>query len=353
MNLFIYGLFHKTLNILIDKFYYMMSVICSLLRRYYIIAILLISILLIIISLSFGTIYINIFDINKIDDMQYKILTLRFYRIITAFTVGGALSIAGAGYQAILRNPLAEPYILGISSGAGIGAAVSIVLNFSIHFYFALPVSAFIGSMIVLSVILLSMKSKYKNFNHYNVMMSGIAINTICGSILMLIISFSNTGKLNNITWWLLGSLEFSNLKILLIILTIILICVFIMFLFGKHVNVLCFGNEFAYNLGISSVRLSFIILCISSLVTSFAVAISGMIGFVGFVVPHISRSILGSSDNRIVFPYCFYLGGMFLIFCDIISRIISSSIIPIGVITSLIGGPIFIFIINKKIRNE
>ena len=302
-------------------------------------------------TLSFGTIFINIFNYFSLDPLMREIVKMRILRAVMAFTVGGALSVAGAGYQAVLRNPLAEPFILGISGGASIGAAIAIIFGMTSASFLALPFSAFIGAIAVLFIVMLMSGGKGLEYSN-NIILSGVILSTICGSALMFIFSFLDMAELNSVTWWLLGNLEPENWNLLILTLVIVFLGTLILFLYGKEVNAVCMGDEMSYYLGIPPRKLAIIILGIASLLTATVVAISGIIGFVGLIVPHILRKFVGA-DHRRLFPFALIYGGLFLVLCDTIAKtVLHPQILPAGVVTAAVGGPIFLWILNRKKRN-
>jgi iron complex transport system permease protein len=300
------------------------------------------------ICLCFGTVFISPQEYICANPEISNIVWLRFCRLLSGFVVGGSLAVSGAAYQAILRNPLAEPFILGISGGASLGAAIAIALGFTAISFLFLPFFSFITALIVLSLVLLIARgtgSEYAN----NVMLSGVIAGTLCSSMLMFIISVLDSHKLNSITWWMLGNLEQGNMAFLKVAgITVIAVTV-ILYFYGREINALTLGDEMAFYLGINSKALTLVILGLSSLLAASAVALSGIIGFVGLVVPHILRRLFGS-DHRRLFPLSLLYGGMFLMVCDTFAKtVLSPREIPVGVITSLVGGPFFIWLLNRK----
>ena len=273
---------------------------------------------------------------------------MRFYRLLSGFIVGGSLAVSGAAYQAILRNPLAEPFILGISGGASLGAALAIALGLTALSFLFLPFFSFITALIVLSLVLIIARgtgSEYAN----NVMLSGVIAGTLCSSILMFIISVLDSHKLNSIMWWMLGNLEQGNMAFLKVAGITLVAGTAVLYFYGREINALTLGDEMAFYLGINSKALTLVILGFSSLLAASAVALSGIIGFVGLVVPHILRRLFGS-DHRRLFPLSLLYGGMFLMVCDTFAKtVLSPREIPVGVITSLVGGPFFIWLLNRK----
>lgn len=303
-------------------------------------------------ALSFGTVFINIFSYFTLDQLMQEIVKMRFLRAVMAFTVGGALSVAGTGYQALLRNPLAEPFILGISGGASIGAAIAIILGITSISFLTLPFSAFLGAVTVLFIVMIMAKGKGAEYSN-NIILSGVIVSTICSSALMFIISFLDIAELNSVTWWLLGNLEPENRNLLILAFAIVIIGTLILFLYGKEINAISMGEEMGYYLGISPRKLAMIVLGIASLLTASVVAISGIIGFVGLIIPHILRKFVGA-DHRRLFPFTLIYGGLFLVLCDTVAKtIFYPQILPAGVVTAAVGGPIFLWILNKKKKEQ
>lgn len=301
-----------------------------------------------IVSLCFGSVFINVFCFQHLDAISKEILLLRIDRALTALVAGGALSIAGLGYQAVLRNPLAEPFILGISGGASIGAALAILLGLSSLCYFSIPIFAFSGAIIVLFLVLVLSRGSGTEYSD-NIMLSGIIVGTICSSILIFIISMFGIGKLDSITWWMLGNLQPESVTYLIIVAISVVLGCTILSLYGRHINVISMGEELSYFFGVSYLRITLVTLIISSILTALVVSLTGIIGFVGLIIPNILRRICGA-NHRKLFPLAMIYGGLFLIICDTIGRTVASpQIIPIGVITALIGGPVFIWILNKR----
>lgn len=320
------------------------------LKRFSLAVTFLLALLIILTALSCGSTYINIFRYFSLDPLMQEIVIMRLMRVIIAFTVGGALSVAGAGYQAILRNVLAEPFILGISGGASIGVAIAIVLGISFLGFLTLPLFAFAGSLVVLSLVLLMSRGDGIEYSS-NIILSGVIFSTITSSVLMFIISYLNMNQLNSITWWLLGNLEPENWYLIIVSVVIALAGTFTLFVYGREINACSMGEEVGYYLGISPVKLAILVLGISSLMTACVVSISGIIGFVGLIIPHIVRKFVGS-DHRKLIPYSLVCGGLYLIVCDTIARtIVHPQILPVGVVTALIGGPVFLWILNRRLR--
>lgn len=300
------------------------------------------------ICLCFGTVFISPQEYMHASPEISNILCLRIHRLLSGFIVGGSLAVSGAAYQAILRNPLAEPFILGISGGASLGAALAIALGLTALSFLFLPFFSFITALIVLSLVLIIARGTGLEYAN-NVMLSGVIAGTLCSSILMFIISVLDSHKLNSIMWWMLGNLEQGNMDFLKVAGITLIAVTAVLYFYGREINALTLGDEMAFYLGINSKVLTLVILGFSSLLAASAVALSGIIGFVGLVVPHILRRLFGS-DHRRLFPLSLLYGGMFLMVCDTFAKtVLSPREIPVGVITSLIGGPFFIWLLNRK----
>ncbi len=306
------------------------------------------TIIVMMMCIGVGGTFINPLEYFNEESNLSIILKLRFFRILTAFAVGGSLAVSGMAYQAVLRNPLAEPFILGISGGASIGATICIVLGIASIGVLFVPAFAFVGALIILSIVLLLARGSGKEYS-INIMLSGVIAGTVCSSFLMFLISVMNVDALHSVTWWMLGSLSSVNISLLYVMLSILFLSTIVLFLFGRDANSLAMGEEMAFYFGISPKKVSLIILIIASLLAALSVAISGIIGFVGLIVPHITRKIFGANHRRVFFVSLF-LGGIFLVICDTVARtVIYPQELPVGVITSSLGGPFFIWLLNKR----
>ena len=329
-----------------------MTAIFRYLKKHYLTATVCLFLTILYLALSFGTVFINIFNYFSLDPLTQEIVKMRLVRAIMAFTVGGALAVAGTGYQAALRNPLAEPFILGISGGASIGAAIAIIIGITSISFFTLPLFAFIGATTVLFVVIVMAGGTGVEYSN-NIILSGVIVSTICGSAMMFIISFLDMAELNSVTWWLLGNLEPENWNLLILTFVIVIAGTLILFLYGKEVNALSMGEEISYYLGISPRKLAMIVLGIASLLTASVVAVSGIIGFVGLIIPHVLRKFVGA-DHRRLFLFTLIYGGLFLVLCDTIAKtVLHPQILPAGIVTAAVGGPIFLWILNRRKKEQ
>ena len=320
-------------------------------KKYYLLPALLLCLILFVAGLGLGSSFLapgQYFTKTPSGEMQmHPILYLRFIRISGAFLIGAALTLSGATFQAVLRNPLAEPFTLGISGGAAVGAAVSFLAKLRQIHPLMTVVCAFTGALATLGIVLLLSRGGRKGKE--SLLLSGIITGTICGSILMYIFSVVQIDELASITWWLLGDLQGIDPLTLLPALLLLGICSFILRLNAMGLNMLSLGASSAWNGGFDPRKLTLLAVICASLLAGMTIAMAGVISFCGLIVPHMVRKIRGSDYRKILFPLLIS-GGAFLMFCDILSRLIHPEReIPIGVITSLIGGPLFLWIINRR----
>ncbi len=281
---------------------------------------------------------------------EYSILfDIRLPRIILGFAIGGGLSLAGVILQGMFRNPLVEPYTLGISGGAALGASLCIILKLNQFLpNVALPLSGFFGScLVVLPVYFLNMQKRV--FTIEGLLLTGVMISFISSSLVMLILSVSRTEELHSIVFWIMGSLEEPSWVFIITVCVVSLFCLVLSYFFSLRMNALSLGEEEAIHLGINTERMKKQLFLIASLLTGISVSVAGLIGFVGLVVPHFIRILVGY-DHRSLIIVSFFSGAGFLIFCDTIARTIISPIeLPVGVITGILGGSIFVYILNRR----
>ena len=263
---------------------------------------------------------------------------LRWPRVVLAATVGATLSLGGLVFQALLRNPLAEPYILGISGGSAVGAILGILAGFSL--FPGLTLSSFVGSLMVLSLVLLL--SNRREGHSDSLLLAGVMVNAFCGAIIMFLISVSKTVQMQKIIFWLMGDLSAVGTDSLPLLLGV-LPCFLIIFLLAQPLNLLLTGRESASAMGVNVAAVTLVLLLTASLMVSLTVCHSGLIGFVGLTIPHVLRLALGS-DHRILIPACVLTGASYLILCDLLARSLpSQGEMSVGIVTALVGAPLFI----------
>lgn len=304
-------------------------------------------------SLFVGSVDITLSDFfntlfgSKTDNTLSKIIfEIRLPRILLAIAVGGGLSVAGAVFQAILLNPLAEPYILGISSGGAFGAVVAISLNLS---FIVVQLFSFAGAIAVIAIVFIVGK-RFGELEPNVLILSGVMVGAFFSAIILLIMNFLDD-SFRFAIFYLMGNLSVAESSSIYYVLICSIVLSVILILNSYKYNVLSLGSEEAKHLGVNVKFIKNASYLISSILVGAIVSVSGIIGFVGLVVPHICRLVLGI-DNRIILPVSFFVGAIFLIIADTIARIvITPSELPVGVITAIIGAPIFIYLLKKKFQ--
>lgn len=286
------------------------------------------------------------------DSIRFIIFEVRLPRIILAVLTGSLLSMAGAVYQAIFQNPMADPYVIGISSGAAFGATIAIIF---------LPPMMLLGNSIVslaafLSAILTSIlvyfisKTK-RGVDTFSLLLTGVVISTVLSSFISLMM-LAHQDEAMKIMTWTMGSFNAKSWNHVITILIPTVIGIFFTIYHGKDLNVLVMGEEEAMSMGLDTKRLKRNMLLICALLTSIAVSVSGIIGFVGLIVPHFIRLIFGS-EHKFLLKASFVFGAIFMLLSDTIARsLLGGFEIPVGIITSLIGGPLFLILLMRYRRN-
>jgi len=273
---------------------------------------------------------------------------IRFPRVLLAALVGAALSLGGLVFQALLRNPLAEPYILGISGGSAIGAIIGILMGFSR--FPGVSLMAFAGSIAILLLILV-MSSGQTILKKDALLLSGVMVNAFCAAVIMFLVSMTQDSRLHNIIFWLMGDLSMVDMGHVGILAAILCPCFILIFWFSNSMNLLLMGKEMAQTLGVNIKAVTVILLVTTSFMVSATVSYCGLVGFVGLVVPHLLRLVFGP-DHRVLVPACVLGGGAYLVFCDVLARVLpQQGEMPAGVITAMVGAPLFIFLLKKTRR--
>ncbi len=281
---------------------------------------------------------------------EYSILfDIRLPRIILGFAVGGSLSLAGVILQGMFRNPLVEPYTLGISGGAAIGVSLNIVLRlYRTLGVLSLPVFGFLGAALVI-ILVYSLSINKGILKMQGLLLTGVMISFISSSLIMLMMAVSRTEDLHGIVFWIMGSLEQPNWPLIRLILWAAILGLAVCYLFCLDLNALSLGEEQARHLGINTEKTKRLLFVIASLLTGFSVSVAGIIGFVGLVVPHFVRMFVGG-DHRVLLIGSFLCGAGFLIFCDTLARTVIAPLeLPVGVITGILGGSLFVYALSKR----
>lgn len=275
---------------------------------------------------------------------------IRMPRIVLAIAVGAGLSVVGIVMQAIVKNPLADPYILGVSSGASLGATLAVVLGIgSVFGSNSLGIMGFIGAFGV-SILVLMISNIGGRSNSIKLLLAGMALSSVCSSFSSFLVYISDDSqKLKTITFWLMGSLAGAKWNEIVIILPVIILGTIFFITQYRTLNLMLLGDEVSITLGTDLHKFRVIYLVITSLMIGLLVYVSGMIGFVGLIIPHIVRIIFGTDHKKII-PITALLGAIILIWADVISRIlIKGTEIPIGIVISIIGAPLFVWLMIKK----
>jgi iron complex transport system permease protein len=274
---------------------------------------------------------------------------VRLPRILSAVLVGGMLAVCGTVFQAILLNPLADPYTLGISSGAAFGASLVIVLQvfgLALPSALSIPLFAFLGSLGTLFAVL-ALASGDRRLSSTSLILSGVIVAAILSAAIGFL-KFLADEQVGIIIFWLMGSLSGVSRQNIFVLTPVAVAGLTVCLLYSRDLNIMATGERAAATLGVNTVRLRWILLIVCSLMTAICVSVSGIIGFVGLIIPHLLRHIIGP-DNRWLIGLSFLGGGLLLLFADTLTRAVLPSEVPIGVLTALLGGPFFCIIFKKR----
>lgn len=270
------------------------------------------------------------------------ILELRLPRTLAAFAVGGLLAVAGALQQILLRNPLADPYILGTSGGASVGALLALLLGASTM---AVNLSAAIGAWLSILIVFVLAGRDYSS-SQARLLLTGVAVAAFCGAISSLLLSLAPDGLLRGMVFWLLGDLAGAQWPIALTTLALLML---VLWPFARQLTLLSLGQQTAHGLGVNIEQQQRLLYFLAAIATAAAVVTAGMIGFVGLIVPHALRLIVGQ-DQRILLPACAFGGGIVLLAADILARVLlAPQQLPVGVITALLGAPAFLWLLQHQ----
>lgn len=277
---------------------------------------------------------------------QTILFAIRLPRIIFAVIVGGALASAGVVFQGLLRNPLADPYILGISSGAAVGALCALLLG--VGFSLGVSGSAFVGALFTIILVYGIARTKTE-LHSTTLLLAGVIVNAFFAAAIMFLISTASDKSLHNAMFWLMGDLSLAQWPEIGLVGFFLCAGFIIIYVYARYLNLIAVSEETALQLGVEVEQTKIILLLAASLVTGVAVSVSGIIGFVGLMVPHMMRMLLGS-DHRLLLPASVLFGGAFLTVADTFARtIMAPAELPVGVITALCGAPYFIYLLRRK----
>ncbi len=320
----------------------------------------LILLILGIVSLSVGSVHIELGrvfnalvraltgNLSVSSEEELILFSVRLPRIIFAGIVGAALSLGGVIFQALLRNPLADPYILGISGGSALGAIIGIVIGAG-SFYAGIPLLAFIGALVTVFLVFVVSGGARGALQDHSLLLSGVVVNAFFSAAILFFLSIVNSMELHSITFWLMGDLSRAAGQELYLAAVCLIIGFVLLYAQARRLNLMIQGEDTAGHLGVEVERTKYFLLIVTSLMIAVAVSMAGIIGFVGIMVPHFMRLVFGS-DHRLLLPVSALFGASFLMVADTIARVVlAPAELPVGVITALCGAPYFIFLLKRK----
>jgi iron complex transport system permease protein len=288
------------------------------------------------------------------DTTHYAIMHLRLPRLLLALVVGASLALAGYLMQAMVNNGLADPYLLGTASGASLGAIIVFFgfVPITVAGFYMPPVFALLGAFAV-TLVVVALGYRKRQLIPTQLLLAGIAISSLGTALVGLLTFLSDSeSKLRTVIFWSMGSFERANWAMLPYPAVALLLALLLFIYYQKHLNILLLGEERAQALGVQVARTRWVILGTVSVVTGFAVATSGPVGFVGLIIPHVTRGLMGTT-GRFNLLFCAFVGGLFMLLCDLLSRLLYPPVgLPIGIITSFFGVPFFVYLLLRKNYN-
>lgn len=295
-------------------------------------------------AVSVGSESLSLFDLNGSE--RAILFDIRVPRVLLGACVGASLAVAGASLQALLRNPLAEPYLLGVSNGAALGTLIAFV--FLDGYAFAKPLLAFSGAGIATFAVYQMARSR-TGMNVERLVLSGVIVTTFLSSIIVLLTSVLDAARLRGYTFWLLGDLSQATYDGFYLTLAAATVGTIVLSSQARALNLMMVGERDAFDFGVEVGRVRMIVFGMASLLVGTAVAASGSVGYVGLIVPHLVRLAIGS-DNRLVVPLSAIAGAIFVVLADTVARtVIAPRELPVGAITALIGAPLFIYLLRRN----
>ncbi len=313
---------------------------------------LMICLLSALLSPLFGPVRIDLIKaFRDTSSLDFQILVqARVPRILFSIVVGGVLAMSGVVFQAILRNPLASPFTLGISGGASLGAVLAILMGWEVSFHglSPLPAASFGGALVVVLIVYTLSRSR-RHFSPLTLLLSGVVLNYICAALILLIHYYSNFTKSFLMTRWMMGGLDIYDYSVFSSLAPFLLLGLPLILGQSRALNVLSAGQDWATVRGVNAGRVMSVQYFATSLLTGSVIAYSGPIGFVGLIIPHVLRLALGA-DHRVLLPTSLFLGGAFLVVCDTVARtVLAPTEIPVGIFTSILGGPFFLWLLLRR----
>ena len=322
-------------------------------RRLLLLALLLVA--MIALGLATGSVRIPLADLWAVFGGQGDVATrtilldLRLPRVAMAALVGAGLAAAGTVFQALLRNPLAEPYVLGISGGAAVGAVGAIVFGYTAGSVLVLPLSAFTGAMVAMVLVLLLAAAAGRGMDTRTLLLAGVVMGAFFNAIILLLINFADVETFRAALLWIMGSFSGASSEGVLAIALYVVPALLGLLLLARPLNLLSVGEQSAFHLGVDVGRFKATLYVVTSLIVGVCVAGAGAIGFVGLVVPHALR-LIGGSDHRWLLPAATLAGASFMVGADTVARtVFAPTELPVGVVTALIGVPVFLWLLLRS----
>jgi iron complex transport system permease protein len=318
------------------------------------------------VAASFGAVAISFNDVARMlmarlpgvsmarswsEQAEAIIFQIRLPRVVTAAVVGGALAATGAVFQGLLRNPMADPYIIGTSGGAALGATIALLLPIQVVWYgfTPVPLSAFAGALVTVLVVY-NIARVGPRTPVTTLLLSGFALSSMLAAVMSFLMLVSGR-TLRQVVLWTMGGVTSSSWPQLRIVVPLILVGVMAAYALANDLNAFLLGEEQAAYLGVNVERRKLVLLMLGSLLTGAAVSVSGLVGFIGLVVPHVTRLIFGP-DHRLLLPTSTLMGSLFLVLADLLARLLlAPAEIPVGIITAMIGAPFFIYLLRRSKR--
>ncbi|MDD3621394.1 MAG: iron ABC transporter permease [Methanofollis sp.] len=290
-------------------------------------------------------VHLTLGDVTALPKLHNTIIwNIRVPRVLLAASVGGALAIAGAVFQGVFRNPLVEPYILGVSSGAAFGAALAIVFP---AIFFSIQVSAFAFGALAVAMAYLLARVRGET-PVITLILAGVIIGSIFAALVSLLKYIADDTALREIVFWLMGGFYYATWNDVILFVPLVLVSFFVLWALGWKLNILSMGDEEARTLGVNPEKYKIVVITFATAITAFAVSLVGIIAWIGLMMPHASRMILGP-DNRFVIPASMMMGGCYLIICDTLARTLTTAEIPVGILTSILGAPYLCYLLRHK----
>ncbi|MEE8061916.1 MAG: iron ABC transporter permease [Gemmatimonadales bacterium] len=313
-------------------------------------AALLLSVLVGAASIPVGDV-VSVFGGGGDETTRAIVLQLRVPRAVLAALVGGCLALSGTIFQALLRNPLAEPYILGISGGSAVGAVLVIMSGLGMRYPWLLPIAAFAGALVAMGTVLRIAIGLGRSLNTRVLLLAGVVVGAFFNAIILLLLNFADVDAFRTAIFWMMGNMSGATWRSVVMLAAYMVPAVVILMTLARSFNLMAVGEETAFYLGTRVARVRMIAYLTTSLLVAASVAVSGVIGFVGLIVPHALRMLWGS-DHRMLIPASILAGGTFLLLTDTVARtIVAPAELPTGVVTALAGVPLFVFLLIRSSR--